>query len=240
MKAIILAAGEGKRLRPLTEDIPKCLLPIHHKPLLEYWLDTCEKHKISEVLINGHYLADMLEEFLERVKGRYSFTMNYVYEEELLGTGGTVKQNYGFIKDEAFFLLCHGDNFTSLNITDFIDFHVQKKSRLSIALYKTNMPKQCGIIEEMDEDCKILRFVEKPQYPKSDLASSAIFLMSPEVIERFPDERIIDFSKEILPLYQGEMYGYCFQGFNIDIGTEENYTLAKRIASDLDHGNLEK
>jgi len=231
MKAIILSAGEGRRLRPLTEDVPKCLLPIKGKPLIEYWLDNFAKHKISEILVNGHYLADILQTFLAQAQTRYSFKINYIYEEELLGTGGTVKQNYNFIKNEKFFLLCHGDNFTNLNISTFVHFHREKETKLSVALYKTNVPKQCGIVEQMDDHCRILKFVEKPDKPRSNLASAAIFLMSPDITDLFPNEKVFDFSKQVLPLCQGEMFGYLIDGFNIDIGTADNYKLANKIAA---------
>jgi len=231
MKAIILAAGEGRRLRPLTNDTPKVLLPLNGKPVLEYWLDKCEMHRINEVLINGHYRAELLEAYLDRVREKYSFVIQYVYEESLLGTGGTVKQNRQFVASEDFFLLCHGDNFTNIDLSAFIAFHRRKASPLSVAMFRTNIPQQCGIIEEIDADGRIIKFVEKPRQTDSDLASAAIFLMSPIVIERFPDKQVIDFSSEILPLYPGNMFGFLIDGYNIDIGTLGNYELAERIAA---------
>lgn len=231
MKAIILAAGEGKRLRPLTADMPKCLLPINGKPLLEYWLEGLEMHKFSQVLVNGHYLADRLESYLTRAQRRYALNINYVYEIQLLGTGGTLKRNFAFVKNEEFFLLCHGDNFTNLNISDFVRFHRDKAATLSVALYESNVPQQCGIVDKMDERGRILKFVEKPDHPRSNLASAAIFLMSPDIMTYFPDETAFDFSKTVLPLCQGEMFGYRINGFNIDIGTLANYQCANEIAA---------
>lgn len=229
MKAIILAAGEGKRLRPLTDNIPKCLIPINRKPLLEYWLDNCDKSGVDEVLVNGHYLTDKVEKYLGTIRKKYSLRIRYAYEPELVGTGGTIRNNYHFIKDELFFFFCHGDNFTNIDIADFSAFHKLKKSILSVALFETNVPKQCGIAEKIAEDGRILKFTEKPENPKSNLASAAIFLMSPELIKDFPDKKEIDFSKEVLPKYQGRMFGYKIKGFNIDIGTLENYKLANQI-----------
>lgn len=229
MKAILLAAGKGKRLRPLTNEIPKCLLTIGGKPLIEYWFDMFQKYKISDVLINGHYKADLLESFIDDVKNRYDFNILYVYEKELIGTGGTIKNNWEFIKEEKYFLVCHGDNFTNINLSDFLNFHIEKKSELSIALFHTDIPEQCGIVEKMDSCKKIIKFTEKPKNPKSDIASAAIFIMSPKIINLFPNKKVIDFSKEIMPLYQGNMYGYMIDGFNIDIGTIDNYEYANKI-----------
>jgi len=233
MKAIILAAGEGRRLRPLTNDMPKVLLPLNGKPVLEYWLDKCEMHHINEVLINGHYRAELLEAYLDRVREKYSFVIQYIYEESLLGTGGTVKQNRQFVANEDFFLLCHGDNFTNIDLSAFIAFHRQKVSPLSVAMFRTNIPRQCGIVEAIDANGRIKKFVEKPHRPDSDLASAAIFLISPIAIERFPDKKVIDFSSEVLPLYQGNMFGFLIDGYNIDIGTIDNYRLADRLSKTL-------
>jgi mannose-1-phosphate guanylyltransferase len=231
MKAIVLAAGEGRRLGNLTSNCPKCLLHINGRPILDYWLEACERNDISDVLINGHYLSDMLEDYLERVRNRFSMTIHYCYEEKLLGTGGTVWKNRRFVENEEFFLLCHGDNFTDMDIADFIRFHRQKQSHLTVALFEANNPQQCGIVEELDGNSRILRFVEKPARPTSSLANAAIFLMSPEIINDFPNKMIIDFSKEVLPLQQGKMFGYKIRGYNVDIGTIDNYRLANEIAA---------
>ena len=233
MKAIILAAGEGRRLRPLTENMPKCLVPVNGKPLLEYWLENCEKNGIGEVLINGYYLVDQVQYYLNKIEKKFSMKINFAVEEELSGTGGFLKNNREFVGDEGFFFFCHGDNFTNIDIAEFIAFHRSKNTFLSVALFKTNLPKQCGIADEIDDDGKILRFIEKPDRPKSNLASAAIFLMSPTIIDRFPNKPVIDFSKEVLPKFQGEMYGFPMKGFNIDIGTPENYRQANEIATQL-------
>ncbi len=233
MKAIILSAGEGKRLRPITENIPKPLLPINGKPLLDYWLECCEKNDVSEVLINGHYLSNLMEEYIDNAKKIYSLKINYVYEKKLLGTGGTVRNNYDFIKDEDFFILCHGDNFTDINLSEMISFHKQNKSDLSVALFLTKSPMHCGIVEEMDPSGLILKFFEKPERPKSNIASAAIFILTPSVVKGIPDDTFIDFSNYVLPRYQGKMFGYPINGFNIDIGTVENYNYANTIAEKI-------
>lgn len=230
MKAIILAAGKGERLRPLTNSVPKCLVPLSGRPLLSYWLESCQRHGFDEVLVNGHYLADALESYLDKARREFNLKINYVYESELYGTGGTVKRNRAFVEGEDFFLLCHGDNFTNIDLSKFRDFHISRESRLSVALFETNVPKQCGIAEELGAGGRIIRFREKPENPVSNLASAAIFLMSPEIIESFPGKEVIDFSKEVLPLFQGKMFGHKFDGFNIDIGTIQNYETACLVA----------
>lgn len=231
MKAIILSAGEGIRLRPLTKNIPKPLLPINGKPLLDHWLECFEKNGFSEVLINAHYLHELVKEFIYDAQKRYNLKINYVYEKKLLGTGGTVKSNYQFIKDEDFFVLCHGDNYTDIDLADMIAFHKHQETDLSLALFETPSPKQCGIIDALDDSGRILKFSEKPKVPRTNLASAAIFILAPRVVECIPADTVIDFSNHILPRYQGRMFGYQIKGFNIDIGTIENYNYANKIAA---------
>jgi len=233
-----LAAGEGLRLRPLTANKPKCLLSLNGKPLLGYWLDHCQRGGISEVLINGYYLADQVASYLEKIKDKYSFKIYFVREKKLLGTGGTIKKNYNFIRNEEFFFFFHGDNFTDIDIVDFICFHKKKKGLLSIALFKTETPEQCGIVEVITESGMIEKFIEKPIHSVSNLASAAIFLLSPKIIINLPEQKNIDFSKDILPLYQGRMYGYYLKGYNVDIGTPKRYIYANKIAGDLKMRNL--
>ncbi len=231
MKAILLAAGRGKRLCPITDSVPKVLAPLNGRPLLDYWLELCQAGGINEVLINGHYLAEQIETFVKHAQSRYRTKINFVYEEKLYGTGGTVKRCRDFMKGEEFFFFCHSDNFTNIDLKRFIDFHRRCKTNLSIALFKTNLPTQCGIVGEIMDNGLITEFTEKPLKPKSNLASAAMFIMSPLLIdERFPEKEYIDFSKEILPHMVGKMYGYSMNGFNIDIGTPQNYALANQIA----------
>jgi len=231
MKAILLSAGMGKRLRPLTYSFPKALAPLNGRPLLDYWLEICEAGGISEVLINGHYLADQIEAFVRHARPRYRMDIHFVYEKRLFGTGGTVKRCKNFVADDDVFFFCHSDNFTNIDLKHFIEFHRKRDTELSVALFRTSMPNQCGIAEAMDDDGLITEFTEKPLNPKTNLASAAMFLMSPSVIDRyFPEREHIDFSRDILPGMAGNMYGYLFEGFNIDIGTLQNYESANRMA----------
>lgn len=230
MKTIILAAGEGQRLRPLTSTIPKCLVEVGGRPLLQHWLDKCAVAGVEEVLINVHYLADKVKSFLDSVKMNYNFGIKCVYEEILTGTGGFIRNNRSFVAGENFFFFAHGDNFSDIDLNKFKAFHKSRDTKLSVALFETNKPRQCGIAEELAEDNRIIKFVEKPDKPLSNLASAAMFMMSPEVIDDIPGNPVVDFSKEVLPLYQGKMYGFRIEGFNVDIGTPDNYKLANKLA----------
>ncbi len=221
--AVLLAAGEGRRMGELTKNIPKCLLPVHGRPLLECWLEKCEAASLRDVYINGYYLADQVEKFLESVSGRYSFRIHFIREKQLTGTGGFVYAIRRELLNLDAFFVCHADNFSDIVLSDFSDFHFRHETPLSVALFHTDTPRSCGIVEEMRSDGLILSFREKPENPRSDLASAAMFMISPEVLKSFPDALHIDFSKEVLPLFAGKMYGYILPGFNLDIGTPEHY-----------------
>ena len=146
MKAFLLSAGYGTRLKPLTNNIPKCLVPICGKPLLAWWMDLFEKHGINEVLINTHYLADEVREFIEYYNAQKTgVTLIESYEKDLLGSGGTVAINKSFIKNEEKFLICYADNLTNIDLSELIKFHTKKQGILTMGLFYTNNPKECGI-----------------------------------------------------------------------------------------------
>jgi len=125
MKAFLLAAGIGSRLRPITDKIPKCLVPINGRPLLYYWLKLFEQHGISEVLINLHHLPDLVFQFLQ--ENEFNLKIHTVFEQELLGSSGTIRSNFDFVCNEREFLICYADNLTNINLGNMIDFHVSKR-----------------------------------------------------------------------------------------------------------------
>lgn len=230
MKAFLLAAGLGTRLRPLTDSVPKCLIPIGEKPLLEHWLERCDRYGIDEVLINGHYLADQVEEYIADNKKRFAVRIVYVYEPELKGTGGTLKTNFDFVRNEDHFYAFHCDVFTDIHLENFRQFHVQRRSPLTIALDVSDHPHKSGVVEGMTKEKLITAFREKPQDPKTNIVSAAMFLMSPEVSAYFPKEDNFDFSAVVLPRLVGKMYGYFVSGYRIDVGSMESLEQANLIA----------
>ena len=229
MKAILLAAGFGTRLRPLTETTPKCLVPIHGKPLMEWWLQLFAEHGVAEVLVNTHYLADQVRSYLRDWNIQHGTPMvTEFYEETLLGSGGTVAANRSFIGDDSDFLICYSDNLTDVNLTAFQEFHKTHDGILSMALFRTNRPKECGIAA-IDEHKRIVEFEEKPVSPKSNLANAGIYIARQSLFDFLPQTgKLIDFGKDILPKLIGNMYGWQTEGYLLDIGTIENYEKANR------------
>ena len=231
MKAFLLAAGLGTRLRPLTLSVPKCLVPINGKPLLQWWIELFKKHGISEVMINTSYLRDQVAEFIHKNNSSNSgVTLYETYEEQLLGSGGTVRNNKQFVQNEESFMIAYADNLTDTDLSAFQSFHrdicIPNNGILSMALFRTNLPKQCGIAE-LDSDSRIRAFTEKPEHPVSNLANAGIYIARREIFDYLHDAELLDFGKDVLPKLTGKMFGWENTGYLLDIGTPENYNKAQ-------------
>ncbi|WP_298564653.1 nucleotidyltransferase family protein [uncultured Phascolarctobacterium sp.] len=227
MKAFLLAAGYGTRLRPLTDSIPKCMVPICGRPLLCWWMDLFEKHSITEVLINTHYLPDAVRKFIEVYNKQNTGTkLIEFYEEKLLGSGGTILVNRSFIENEENFFVCYADNLTNTDLSKMLEFHKKKQSLLTMGLFHTNKPKECGIAAINDQQL-IYNFVEKPINPKNDLANAGIYVTDKTIFDYFPQNNFIDFGKDILPNLVNKMYGYEIKDYLLDIGNLDNYQKAE-------------
>lgn len=227
MKTFLLAAGLGTRLRPLTETTPKCLIPIKGKPLMEWWLELFAQHGVTEVLVNTHYLAETVHSFIAKwnTAGKLPHVTEF-YEETLLGSGGTVAANRDFIGNDEDFMICYADNLTDVDLTAFQRFHQTHDGVLSMALFHTNRPKECGIAA-MDESSRIIEFAEKPAKPKSNLANAGLYIARREIFDHLPATNgLLDFGKDVLPTLIGKMYGWQTEGYLLDIGTIENYKRA--------------
>lgn len=233
MKALLLAAGLGTRLRPLTHHTPKCLVPIHQKPLLAYWLDLLLPNGIEQVLINTHYLSPLVEDFVASSRWRDAVTL--VHETALLGTAGTVLKNRDFLSDGPF-LLAHADNLTQFDVQNFISVHEKRKAGVDITMmtFDTDAPQTCGIVE-LDHENRIMGFHEKSLTFRGTRANAAVYIIEPCVIDFIAslDKPIVDFSIEILPHYLGRMQAYHNENYHRDIGTPESLCLAEREYTQL-------
>lgn len=224
MKALLLAAGLGSRLRPLTEKIPKCLVPINGVPLLEIWLEKLSNAGINEFLINTHHLHQEVELFVS--KNRYREKIKIVYEENLLGTAGTL------IKNKDFFgggdgLLLHADNYCLAKLDEFIiSFNKRpEKSLMCMMTFTTDNPSKCGIVE-LDKDGMVIGFHEKKLCPPGKIANGAIYILSTEmlkIIDNIAPDNAKDFSNDIIPLLLGRISTFHTLEKFIDIGTPEAY-----------------
>lgn len=226
MKALLLAAGLGTRLRPITNHIPKCLVPINGKPLLEYWLENLSKVGVTEFLINTSYLSNQVEEFVK--KSVYRDLITLIHEEELLNTGGTLLENESFFDNEPFFLI-HADNLSICNYNEFIKSHENrdKSCEITMMLFKSDNPSSCGIVEL--EDNIVQKFHEKVQNPPSNLANGAVYICEPSIFSflKSLNKKDIDFSNDVLPNYMGKINTYLNATYHRDIGSVESYALSQ-------------
>jgi mannose-1-phosphate guanylyltransferase len=231
MKAFLLAAGKGTRLRPFTDRHPKCLVPIHGTPLLKIWVDLLALHNVSEILINTHHHADQVEQFLAQIRPHTPVRLHTVYEPHLRGSAGTLWDNRPFVENESDFIIAYADNLTNLNWSKMFDIHNHFRSMggiLTMGLIKAPDPRACGIVT-LDATQKIISFVEKPQFPESDLANGGVYLAGYEIFDFFDEaadggETVRDLGHHILPRLAGRMYGFPIApDYLKDIGTPQAY-----------------
>lgn len=228
MKAFLLAAGAGTRLRPLTDRTPKCLIPIGGKPLLEIWLEQLERLGVTEARVNTHHLAGQVEAY---VAGRppSALRVSLVHEPVLLGSAGTIRANRDWLQDEKDFLIIYADNLADVNLADFIRFHRDRKSEFTLALFQTANPRECGIVVR-DAAGLVVEFQEKPDQPKSSWANAGLYLAGPSLFDVIPARPgLCDFGFDVLPRLMGRMYAFPLEGFYCDIGTPERLEYARRM-----------
>ena len=235
MKAFLLAAGLGTRLQPLTDKKPKCLLPIHGKPMLEVWLRHLAKCGVHEVLINTHYLHEQVEQFAKQWFNSPKLILKH--EPSLLGSAGTLHHNRDFIHKEKSFLVCYADNLTAFDVSLLLKTlrSYQAKRPLGVmALHHSSEPWRCGIAE-LDQEGWIQKFEEKPRNPKSNLANSGLYVFANEALNFLPHNTPSDIAHDFIPKLLPRLLGLEMQVPLIDIGTPEAYERANRksLSSEL-------
>jgi NDP-sugar pyrophosphorylase family protein len=204
MKAFLLAAGKGIRLKPLTDRIPKVMIPIAGKPILEYHVEQLAASGIREIFINLHHLPEKIKGFFQDGR-KWGVHIKYSYEPEILGTAGAVKRLKKSLAREPF-LVIYGDNYTQLDYADFIA-HAERKNGIgTVAVFEKKDVRECGIVE-IGPGQRILRFLEKPKPEDvfSHWVNAGIYYFQPAVFE-FIGSDYSDFGFEVLPylLQQGE------------------------------------
>ena len=234
MKGMILAAGEGTRLRPLTYHTPKPMLPVAGRPLLEHVIIYLRSHNITNLAINLYHLPDaVIDHFGDG--SRWNVNLRYSVEEQLVGSAGGVKRLQDFF-DETF-VVYYGDIFTQANLQPMIELHQKSGAIATMGLYRVPDPWNRGIVE-LDDQQTIVRFAEKPPRDQafSDLANAGIYVMEPEVFNWIPANQMYDFGHDVFPslLADGErIAGYVIEERLIDIGLPEKYEEANRFAEQL-------
>ncbi|PSM49169.1 mannose-1-phosphate guanylyltransferase [Chroococcidiopsis sp. CCALA 051] len=234
MRAVLMAGGSGTRLRPLTCDLPKPMVPVLNRPIAEHIINLLKRHQITEVIATLHYLPDVMRDYFQDGSD-FGVQMTYAVEEDQpLGTAGCVK-NIAELLDRTF-LVISGDSITDFDLTAAIEFHKQKKSKATVVLTRVPNPIEFGVVIT-DESQRIRRFLEKPSSSEifSDTVNTGTYILEPEVLEYLPENQESDFSKELFPLLLEKdepMYGYIAQGYWCDVGHLDAYRESQYDALD--------
>ncbi|MCX7795575.1 MAG: NDP-sugar synthase [bacterium] len=237
MKAFIMAAGEGTRLRPLTYIRPKPLVPLGNRPIITRIISLLKTNGITDIIINLHYKKEKIKDCLGDGK---DFGVNIMYSEEeiLLGTAGGVKKVEDILPDT--FVVISGDIATDINIGEMIAFHKKKNALVTLAVTIADDPTKYGVVS-LNSDGKIQRFLEKPSRDKvfSPIVNAGIYVLEKEVLKEVPEGVFYDFGKQLFPALmekQAPLYGYLSSGYWMDIGSIADY---KKVHNDIGDGKLQ-
>ncbi|HET9303927.1 MAG TPA: nucleotidyltransferase family protein [Propionibacteriaceae bacterium] len=216
MKAFLLAAGLGTRLRPITDSTPKCLLRIGGVPLLDIWLDALAGSGVDEVLVNTHHLAYLVSAHVAARTGPP--VVHLVEEPELLGSAGTLRANRDFVAGETMFLAVNADNLTDFDLRVLINAHQSASTVATLSLFHAPQPSACGIVDV--DNGVVVGYVEKPANPSSDLANAGIYAFHPRVLDDITGPTPTDIGYDLLPQLVGRARAVRLDGsYFIDIGT---------------------
>ncbi|MCL4459098.1 MAG: NDP-sugar synthase [Chloroflexi bacterium] len=238
MKAVILVGGEGTRLRPLTCNLPKPMLPVVNRPFLEHVLSYLKRHNIKDIILSMCYRPDVIQEYFGD-GGAFGVKLTYVVEEKPLGTAGGVKNVESYL-DDTFFVF-NGDILTDLDLTAMHRFHREKKARVTIALTPVEDPTAYGLVET-DAENKVRGFIEKPSWDRvtTNLINAGTYIVEPEVFRYVPPKVYYMFEHGLFPVLlqmDDPLYGYPSNAYWIDIGTPAKYIT---VHHDLLTGRIRK
>ncbi|MBX5459293.1 MAG: mannose-1-phosphate guanyltransferase [Thermogemmatispora sp.] len=231
MKAVVMAGGEGSRLRPLTIKRPKPMVPIVGKPVMEHILNLLKRHGITEVIVTVQYLASNIEDYFGN-GSQFGMRITYSREDVPLGTAGSVKNAEEHLTEP--FLVISGDALTDYNLSDIIRFHQEKQALATLTLAHVHNPLEYGVIIT-NEDGHITQFLEKPSWGEvfSDTINTGIYVLDPRVLTYFEKNKPFDFSQDLFPLMlkKGDpIYGYIASGYWCDVGNLSEYMRANADA----------
>lgn len=224
MRAFLLAAGIGSRLRPITDTIPKCMVAIGGRPLLDIWLDAFAKAGVDEVLINLHHLPDVVRRHVAEHPGPPAIRLSF--EQELLGSAGTLLANREWVQDEDLFLACNADNLTDFDLRSLVDGQRTGGQAATLAVFHSDNPSAGGVVET-DAEGNVTGFVEKPAKPASDLVNAGMYAFTPGVLDELDVALPCDIGYHLLPRLVGRAKAVPVSGYFRDIGTVEAYELAR-------------
>jgi len=224
VKAFLLAAGLGTRLRPITNTTPKCMLVIDDRPMLDIWLDAFDAAGVDEVLVNLHHLPEAVTRHLTARTAPPS--VRTVFEPELLGSAGTLLANRTWVEGEELFLACNADNLTDFDLRSLIDAHREHGAIATLTVFRSENPSAGGVVE-LDASATVIGFAEKPNEPVSDLTNAGMYAFHPSVLDEIKDAPPADIGYDLLPRLVGQARAVLVEGYFRDVGTAEAYRQAR-------------
>ena len=224
MKAVILVGGEATRLRPLTCNTPKAMVPVLNTPFLEHVIHYLSEHQIRDIILAQRHLSQPIKSYFGN-GSQFGVRLSYTVEDAPLGTAGAVKNVEKYLDDT--FLVLNGDIFTDLDITAMIGFHLERKAKATIALTPVDDPTSYGLIETNDQG-RVTRFLEKPKWSEvtTNMINAGTYILELEVLNHIPHQANFSFERELFPLLldgSEPIYAYPSSAYWIDIGTPEKY-----------------
>lgn len=234
MQAIIIAGGKGSRISSITTTMPKALLQLKNKPLIDYSISYLQKNGCDNIIICSGHLGNKLKEYIER--NNYKISIKLSMENKPLGTAGGLHLIKNLLEDEFFVLF--GDIYLSVNLRKMLQFHKLRNADATLALHTSNHPQDSTVVK-MDRANRLLSFIEKPgedwkQY--GNLTKTSLYILRKEVINFIPKDKKVDFSTDIFPemLRKGKLiFGYVTEEYARDIGTPERYKEVKEYVEKL-------
>jgi mannose-1-phosphate guanylyltransferase len=220
VKAFLLAAGVGSRLRPITDVTPKCMLAVGGRPLLDVWLESFERAGVDEVLVNLHHLPEVVDCHLAAHEGPP--TVRTVYEPELLGSAGTLAANRQWVEGEELFLACNADNLTDFDLRSLVDAHREHGAIATLTAFHSPNPSAGGVLQ-LDRTGRVIGFAEKPSQPVSDLVNAGMYAFHPSVLDEIAVTPPKDIGYDLLPRLVGRARAVLVEGYFRDIGTADAY-----------------
>jgi mannose-1-phosphate guanylyltransferase len=223
MKAFLLAAGVGSRLRPITDMTPKCMLAIGGQPLLDIWLDAFARAGVDEVLVNLHHLPDVVRNHLKARAGSLQPpAVRTVFEPELLGSAGTLAANRAWVGEEEMFLACYADNLTDFDLRSLAETHRAHAAIATLTVFHSERPSAGGVVE-LDATGTVVGFTEKPSQPVSDLVNAGMYAFHPRVLDEIGGPPPRDIGYDLLPRLVGRAKAMAVEGYFRDVGTVDAY-----------------
>jgi len=231
-RAIILAGGLGTRLRPLTDAVPKCLVPIAGRPLLAYWVDALARAGVREARVNNHAHADQVRAYVAGVTASGRLDLAESHEPTLLGSAGTIAANADLADGVDAVVIVYADNFSDVDLGRMLAFHRSHDDPFTMLLFRAPNPAACGIAE-LDGAGRVVSFVEKPEEPRGDLANGGVYIVDADAYREIAAMGAFDLGFEVLPRFVGRMRGWPWAGYHLDVGTFEALEEARRDAPGL-------